>query len=152
MVLAPRRLDGAVILAATKPGGLRLIVCTVPSPESQTGFAPPQSISSPRLVLPLVFAFAQALQDGEPGLLGVGDGNGLQFDRRVESGDHFAHGLFAGRTSLEFRRAQGAAEGELPAADHATACAQFIFIERHRFTSCEIRSVADGSPAVVAGD
>ena len=81
--------------------------------------------------LPFVFALAEALEHGEPGLFGVGDGQRLEFLRRIEGGNDFAHRLFTGRTLLQLRRADRSPQGELPAANLTLALAKLVFVKRH---------------------
>ena len=89
--------------------------------------------------MPFVFAFPELFKDGEAGLFGVGNGEGLELVRRAEGGNDLAHGSFARGTFGQFRRTQRAPEGERPAASLALAFAQFIFVKRH---SCNFRRQA----------
>ena len=81
--------------------------------------------------LPFVFAFAEALIDLEARLLGVGDGERLEFVRRTEIGKDLAHRLLARRTIRERLGRERPVQREFPAADLAVAFAQFVFVMWH---------------------
>ena len=89
--------------------------------------------TSPQRSLPLIFAFAKALQDSEAGFLGVADGHRLEFGGRVETRYHPADRLLAGRTCRQFRSADRAAQCEPPAARGAIPLTKFVFVKRHSF-------------------
>src|SRR5271165_2653433 len=82
------------------------------------------------MLLPFVFALAEFFINLEPGFLGGGDGNPAG---RIEQGEHFADGFFAGGAMGQLAGAQGAAQGELAAAHLAITGAQFVFVEWHYF-------------------
>ena len=82
-------------------------------------------------LLAFVFAFAETLEDGETSLLGIAYGKGLEFDRRMKSGNDLAHRFFAGGTLGQFRRAKRAAQSELAATRGAVPVAKFVFVEWH---------------------
>jgi hypothetical protein len=79
----------------------------------------------------LVFAFAQALEDGESGFFGVGEGDRLELDGGIEGGNELAHRAAAGWADFQGRRTEWTAQREFAAADGATALAQFVFVDRH---------------------
>lgn len=81
--------------------------------------------------LPFIFAFADLFEHGEPGLFGVRNGQRLELGRRVETGNDFAHRLFAGRAFGQLRRAQRPAQREPPAAHLALASTQLVLVKRH---------------------
>jgi hypothetical protein len=83
--------------------------------------------------LAFVFAFAEPFEDGEPGLLGVRDGQRFELGRRMELGDYFADRFLAERTLGEGRGVERTAEGELATADGTVAVAQFVFVEWHGY-------------------
>ena len=83
------------------------------------------------VLLFFVFAFAEALEDGEAGFFGVGDGEGLEFLRGAEIGDDFADGFFAGGTGFEFGSVDGTAQSEFATANFAVTIDQFVFVKRH---------------------
>ena len=81
--------------------------------------------------LPFVFSFAEFFVNSEPGFFRVGDGEWLEFDGRMESGEHFPHGFFAGGAVRQRLCRKRAVQREFSAAYLAIAFAQFIFVNRH---------------------
>ena len=99
---------------------------------------PRLSIFDPRFstaLLPFVFALADFFKHGKPGLFRVGDGQRLEFVRRIEGGNDLAHRLFARRTMRQRLGRKRSAQRELAAADLAVAFAQFVFVKRHELIS-----------------
>jgi hypothetical protein len=102
--------------------------------EPQTGLVPkaaPQpanDVSKACQLLPFVFAFAEAFEDGKAGLFGVGNGEAL---RRVERRPHFAHGFFARGAFGQGGGGERSKESESAAANFAVTVAEFVFVERH---------------------
>ena len=88
-------------------------------------------INKSRKLLFFIFTFAHLFEHGEACFLGVGNGQWLEFVRRAERRNDFAHRLFAGRTFFQRRRGQRPVQREFAAANHAIAFAQFILIKRH---------------------
>src|SRR5579872_1465375 len=91
----------------------------------------PKFVSGKTPLLFLVFPLSEALQNREPGLLCVGNGQWLQLLRLTERRNHFANRPFASRAGFQFRRANGPAQGEFSTADRAISLTQFIFVVRH---------------------
>ena len=90
-----------------------------------------QPLNSQPVLLPLVFALADLFEHGEPGLLGVRDGERLELVRRIERGNDFAHRLLARRTMRQRLGRKRPAQGEFPAAHLAVAFAQLVFVKGH---------------------
>ena len=90
-----------------------------------------------------IFALAQTLEHGEARLLGVGNGERLELDRRIKGRDELAHRAAADGTDFQRRRMEGAPQGELPAADLAFAFTQLVFVKGHG-TNFDFRSSNKG--------
>lgn len=88
-------------------------------------------ISAFRLLL-LVFAFADSFKHGKPRFFCIGDRKRLEFVRRAETGNDFAHGFFTGRTFFQRRGGERTVQRKFATANHATTFAQFIFVKRHK--------------------
>lgn len=84
-----------------------------------------------KTLLALIFAFAEALEDGESGFFGIADRQGLELEGRAEVGEDLADRLFAGRALGQCRRAERSAQGEVAATSGASSVAKFVFVERH---------------------
>ncbi len=81
----------------------------------------------------LVFAFAEAFEDGEAGFFGVADGKRFEFDGGAEGRNDFAHRLLARGTGFELGSAYRATQGEVATTDHAVSIAKFVFVKWHQF-------------------
>lgn len=104
--------------------------------------------------LPLVFALAGFLEDGEAGFLRVGYRERLEFGGRAEGGDDLAHGFLARWTMRKRLRGQGPVQGEFAAADFAVTFAEFVFVKRHALINRKIleRHIEGKSPCDIATD
>lgn len=80
----------------------------------------------------LVFAFVDALQDGEPRVLGVGQGDWFKFCRSVEVRNDTAHRFLACGALFQFRGIHRPAQRETAAADFAVTITNFVFVQRHK--------------------
>src|SRR6185437_4561997 len=83
------------------------------------------------LSLLLVLPFSKALEHRKPSLLGVRDGQRLEFYRGIETGDYLPHRLLARRTIRQRRGRKRPPQGEFPAAHLAIAFTEFVFVNRH---------------------
>jgi len=96
-----------------------------------------QPLNSQPGLLPFVFALAETLEHGEPGLFRVRDGERFELVRRIEGGNDFAHRLFARRTMRQRLGRKRPAQREFPAAGLAAAFAQLVFVKRHKLTTAK---------------
>src|SRR5262245_49408263 len=79
-------------------------------------------------LLPLVFALADAFEDGEAGFLGIGNRKRPQ---RVKRRKDFANRLFASGALGQRRGGDRPTQNEFAAADLAVALTEFVFVQWH---------------------
>ncbi len=102
--------------------------------------------------MPLVFAFTYTFEDGEPGIFGVGNGEGLEFGGGIELGDDLADRTFAEGTLGDWGGIDGAAQREGSRADFAftLAIADFVFVEGHEDLDASVGPGLESRIVVVA--
>ena len=83
------------------------------------------------MLLAFVLTFAQSLEDGEPCLFGIGDGERLGLDRGVESRNDLANRLPAGRADFQLCCTEWPTERKLTTAGQAVTVTEFVFVKRH---------------------
>lgn len=111
------------------------LIHLTPNPGKRSGLSafPPMCAilghsKVPRFSLPLIFPFANPLEDGKPGLLRIGYRDLL---RRVERRKHFTNRLLTSRAMGQRFSRQRAAQNELSTAYLAVTFAEFVFVQWH---------------------